>query len=125
MSRKRRPREATPRSSPKPPRSDPTSREDARTKIDASTAVFAVDRCEGTTVVVVDDAGRTMEVNAARLPARTAVEGAVLRVPLDGAAAPRWEAAVRDRGEERRRRAMLGERITKLMRSDPGGDVVL
>lgn len=86
---------------------------------------FAVDRREGNVIVVVDEAGRATDVPSARLPARARAEGAVLRVPIDGTGAQRWEDAVRDRGEERRRRAMMAERIERLKRTDPGGDVEL
>lgn len=87
--------------------------------------MFAVDRKEGDVIVVVDEDGRTTDVPSARLPAQARREGAVLRVPLGSEGTPRWEDAMRDRGEERRRRAMMAARIERLKRSDPGGDVEL
>ena len=86
---------------------------------------FAVDRNEGDVIVVVDEDGRATDVPSPRLPAHARREGAVLRVPLGSEGTPRWEDAVRDRGEERRRRAMMAARIERLKRTDPGGDVEL
>ncbi|HEY0779979.1 MAG TPA: hypothetical protein VGD56_18585, partial [Gemmatirosa sp.] len=89
--------------------------------------MYVVDRVEGATAVLAPDAEvsdaevsdvdipgvdvraavpedvPTLDVATSALPARCAVEGAVLRVPLDAAGAPRWAAAVRDRAEEDRR----------------------
>ena len=117
---------------PKPPKQPagppPGGQRPARKKSARSAAVtgmFAVDRKEGDVIVVVDEKGRATDVPSVRLPARARGEGAVLRVPLDSAGTPRWEDAVRDRGEERRRRAMMAARIERLKRSDPGGDVEL
>ena len=84
-----------------------------------------VDRRENDVIIIVDEAGRAMDVPSARLPAKARAEGAVLRVPLDHEGLPRWKEAVRDRGEERRRRARVAQRIERLKRSDPGGDVEL
>lgn len=92
---------------------------------DASMGMFVIDRREGDVIVIIDDAGRSTDVPSERLPAKVRVEGAVLRVPLDTGGTPRWEDAVRDRGEERRRRAMIAKRIERLGRTDPGGDVEL
>ena len=86
---------------------------------------FAVDRKEGDVIVVTDEKGRATDVPSARLPAQARREGAVLSVPLGSEGTPRWEDAVRDRGEERRRRAMMAARIERLKRGDPGGDVEL
>ena len=87
--------------------------------------MFAVDRKEGDFIVVIDEAGRAIDVQSARLPARARGEGAVLRVPIDANGTPRWGDAVRDRGEERRRRALIAARIERLKRTDPGGDIKL
>ncbi|HEU4747199.1 MAG TPA: DUF3006 domain-containing protein [Gemmatimonadaceae bacterium] len=87
--------------------------------------VFVVDRREGKMVVLVDDDGNTTELVAARLPARSRLEGSVLRVPLGNRSVPVWSKAVRDRAEEKRRLAELSKRLEKLKRKDPGGDVSL
>jgi hypothetical protein len=92
---------------------------------ESNTSFFAVDRCENSIVVLVDDAGNAIEVEASRLPTGCGVEGAVLRVPLGPDGAPIWRRAIRDPGEEKRRLSSLGKRIDKLRRKDPGGDVSL
>ena len=76
-------------------------------------------------MVVVDEAGRAMNIRANQLPTKSRVEGAVLRVKLDADGVPQWEDAVRDRGEERRRKAATAKRIRRLERRDPGGDIEL
>jgi hypothetical protein len=90
-----------------------------------SSAVFVVDRRENKILVLVNDAGDTFEVDASRFPARCRIEGAVLRVPLGLDSAPVWNKAVRDRIEEKRRLSLLTERLERLRRKDPGGDVSL
>ncbi len=87
--------------------------------------VFVVDRREGDVVVVVDDQGAAIDVAARDLPKGARAEGAVLRVPVDPDGAPRWRDALRDRAEERRRRAEMTERIERLRRTDRGGDIEL
>ncbi len=89
------------------------------------TALFVVDRREGDVVIVVDDAGATTEIPADLLRGKMGTEGAVLRVPLSTGGAPSWEEAIRDRAEERRRRAAIAKRIQRLGRTDPGGDIEL
>jgi len=76
-------------------------------------------------VVIADDGDEQVDVVADELPRACRAEGAVLRVPLDSGAVPRWGEAVRDRDEEARRLADLAKRAERLRRSDPGGDVVL
>jgi hypothetical protein len=87
--------------------------------------MFSVDRKEGEVIVVIDEAGRAIDVPSERMAARARGEGAVLRVPIDSRGKPRWEDAVRDRDEERRRRALMATRIERLKRTDPGGDIEL
>ena len=87
--------------------------------------IFVVDRREGSLMVVVDAEGRSTNISANRLPTKARVEGAVLRVVLDADGNPLWEDAVRDRGEERRRRAETAKRIRRLERGDRGGDIDL
>jgi hypothetical protein len=76
-------------------------------------------------MVVVDEAGQSFNISANRIPTKARVEGAVLRVKLDADGVPQWEDAVRDRGEERRRRAAAADRLRRLGRKDRGGDVEL
>ena len=90
-----------------------------------SVATFVVDRREGDVLVVTDERGHATDVAASALPKAARAEGAVLRVPLDEYGAPEWGDAVRDRTEERRRRADIARRQDALRRSDPGGDVEL
>ena len=90
-----------------------------------SHVVFAVDRREHNVVVLINEAGDALEVEASRLPADCRAEGAVLRVPLGPDSAPVWNAAVRDQAEEQRRRSLLEKRLEKLRRNDPGGNVSL
>lgn len=104
----------------------PDSRpESTRSGEATSPAVFVVDRRENNMVILVNDAGNTIEVEASRLPADCCSEGAVLRVPLGLDSAPVWNRAVRDRSEEKRRLSLLAERLEKLRGRDPGGDVSL
>ena len=91
----------------------------------STVATFVVDRREGDVVVVTDERGHVTDIAASALPKSARVEGAVLRVPLDEYGAPQWGDAVRDRTEERRRRADLARRQEALRRTDPGGDVEL
>jgi hypothetical protein len=87
--------------------------------------ILVVDRREGHVVVLVDDSGKAVEVDAATLPADCRSEGAVLRVPLDSGSQPAWASAIRDRTEEKRRLQINAARLSKLRRGDPGGDVSL
>jgi hypothetical protein len=87
--------------------------------------ILVVDRREGHSVVLVDDSGRVIEVDAATLPADCRSEGAVLRVPLDSGSQPVWASAIRDRSEEKRRLQINAARLSKLSRGDSGGDVSL
>ena len=93
------------------------------------TATFAVDRIEGTgaearVVLIADADGSVREVARGPL-GRLAVEGAVLRAPLAADGTPTWDAAVRDRAEEARRRAAAKATMDRLRRGDPGGDLTL
>ena len=88
--------------------------------------MFAVDRREGGIVVLIaDESGEAVEVGARELPAECRREGTVLRVPVGVDGSPEWGRAERDRDEERRRLMELSERVERLKRGDPGGDVVL
>lgn len=89
-----------------------------------ATAFYAVDRLEGSIVILIGDDGTTHEVLRASLPKPTG-EGVVLRVPLDASGRPRWAAATADPGERRRRLDEAERRLEELRKRDPGGDVVL
>ena len=83
--------------------------------------IFVVDRREGAVMVVIDEAGQSTSISANSIPTKARVAGAVLRVKLDGAGEPLWEDAVRDRGEERRRRAVAAKELRQLERGKRGG----
>ena len=84
-----------------------------------------VDRREAGVVVLVDDSGEIIEVAGGHLPAGCRAEGAVLRIPLDSASQPIWRNATRDKAEEKRRLELNADRLKRLRRRDPGGDVSL
>jgi hypothetical protein len=86
--------------------------------------VVVVDRIEGDKVSLEADDGRRFERPAKGFPFPLS-EGAVLRIDLDSAGRLRWRTAVRDLGEEARRRSALGARMDKLRAADDGGDVKL
>lgn len=85
---------------------------------------MTVDRREGKVVVVFDDAGKTHHVPVADLPNNCRSEGAVLDVPLE-AGAPVWKKARRNHAAEKGALKQAGERIIRMRRRDPGGDVSL
>ena len=86
---------------------------------------FTVDRLEARVAVLIDDDGRELEVARRRLPKDARREGAVVRVELDDDRDPVWTTAAGDHEEERRRLGDARERLDRLKRSDPGGDVAL
>ena len=86
---------------------------------------FTVDRLESRVAVLIDDDGRELEVARRRLPKDARREGAVLRVELDASGDPDWTTAAVDAEEEERRLGDARERLERLRRRDPGGDVVL
>ncbi len=88
-------------------------------------AMYVVDRREGSALILENDSGTTLDVEATLLPPACRAEGAVVRVRLGPDGSPAWSEAVRDREEERRRRADLARRIARLRESDPSGDVEL
>jgi len=89
--------------------------------------LYVVDRIEGrgakAMAVLVSDDDAQVDVRRDVL-GTLAVEGAVLRVPLEGTA-PDWSRAVRDADEERRRAADAAETLKRLSARDPGGDLEL
>ena len=90
-----------------------------------SQRVYAVDRIEGASAILVEDGGAA-EVRVGRdvLPSSVR-EGSVLRVPLAADGSPRWEAAVQDEALEQARRQEAAEALDELRKRDPGGDVAL
>ena len=74
---------------------------------------YAVDRLEGSSAMLVDDAGKLVTVPRSRLPKNVA-PGDVLRVP-ERHGTPDWGTSVVDTRETERR----GEELNK---RDPGGD---
>lgn len=86
--------------------------------------VYVLDRIEGATAVLVDDAGATLDVPVRSLPSGVR-EGAVLRVSLRADGAPDWSTARVDHAEAARRRAEGEERLKRLRKRDPGGDIKL
>jgi hypothetical protein len=90
----------------------------------ASELIYAVDRIQHRTAVLVDDGGHYVLVPCSRLP-RELKESDVLRVPVDDANTPDWGRAEIDEEEGERRRGEAGRVIEELERRDPGGDVKL
>lgn len=86
---------------------------------------FTVDRLERETVVLIDQTGEEQNVPASALPTDCKSEGAVLMVPQGSDGRLDWKKATRDRAEEQRLRVEGDERLKRLRRRDPGGDVTL
>jgi len=84
-----------------------------------------IDRREGNVLVALDDRDTGYEVPLTSLPAPCRREGAVLDVPLDTKGEPRWKDAVRNAEAEAKRLREAHERLERLRRTDPGGDVQL
>lgn len=85
--------------------------------------LFTVDRLEGTSAMLLDDAGRAVTVPRGRLP-RDMREGDVLRVPLFNDA-PDWGRAAVDGAETSRRLDEARKQLDELKKQDAGGDVEL
>jgi len=85
---------------------------------------FSVDRREGGAFVLIAESGETLDVPVAQLPKPCRSEGAVLDVPMVGEV-PQWARARRNHAEEGGRLREAGERIARLRKRDPGGDVSL
>ncbi|HEX4628205.1 MAG TPA: DUF3006 domain-containing protein [Gemmatimonadales bacterium] len=85
---------------------------------------YTVDRMEGEIAVLVADDGAARDVPGHALPMRVAA-GLVLRVRLVANGEPQWSTATIDDTERARRLRQAGERLERLRRTDPGGDVVL
>jgi hypothetical protein len=87
-------------------------------------AFYTVDRLEGDVAVLVGDEGVVLDVPRGTLPLKVG-EGVVLRVRLTSEGKPDWSSATRDDAERERRLKEAGQRLERLRKSDPGGDVVL
>jgi hypothetical protein len=85
--------------------------------------VYVVDRFEGELAVLLGGDGSEFTVRRQLLPLG-AREGSVLRVPM-GAQGPDWSRAVLDDAERRRRDIEARDRLGRLKRRDPGGDIEL
>ena len=84
---------------------------------------FVIDRFEGDTAVLLGDDGSEHEVQRSLLPPG-AREGSVVRVPVSGPL-PDWSRAVLDEAELHRRDIAARERLDRLKRRDPGGNIEL
>ncbi len=87
-------------------------------------AFYTVDRMEGAIAVLVGDDGVALDVSGNTLPVRVR-EGFVLRVRLTPDGRPDWSSATVDEAERKRRLEQARERLDRLRKTDPGGDVVL
>jgi len=83
---------------------------------------YVVDRFEGAMVVLVADDGATIDVPRSSLPSRIR-EGTVLRVRHTSDGKPEWSSAQVDEAERERRLKAARERLERLGRRDPGGDI--
>ena len=88
------------------------------------TVVFVVDRVEGDVVVLIPDEGEALELPGSALP-RYIAEGAVIRVPLAEGGTPVWARAERDEGLEDHLLEEGRQRLDRLKKRDPGGDIAL
>lgn len=91
----------------------------------AETIRVVIDRREGSVFVAFDDHDTVYEVPSKSLPSKCRRESAVLDVPLDEAGQPVWNRAVRNAEEEAKRLREAHDRLDRLRRTDPGGDVQL
>ncbi|HKW41997.1 MAG TPA: DUF3006 family protein [Gemmatimonadales bacterium] len=85
---------------------------------------YTVDRREGEIAVLVADDGAARDIPGRALPVALAA-GMVLRVRLTASGEPEWSTATIDDPERARRLRQARERLERLRRTDPGGDVVL
>lgn len=88
--------------------------------------IYAIDRFEGPVAVLVPDAGHLPDENVPRssLPAGASA-GDVLRVPPSAAGTPDWRAAAIDPELRRARLEEARDRLDRLGKRDPGGDIAL
>ena len=85
--------------------------------------VYVVDRFEGKVAVLLGDDDSESTVPRDILPMGVR-EGSVIRVPIGGQG-PDWGKAVIDDSERQRRDVEARDRLGRLRRRDPGGDIEL
>ena len=88
--------------------------------------IYVIDRFEGPVAVLVPDVEHLPDENVPRssLPP-SASEGDVIRVPLSAEGTPSWYAAAIDPELRRVRLEEARERLDRLKKRDPGGDIAL
>lgn len=88
--------------------------------------IYVIDRLEGPVAVLVPDVEDLPDehVRRSNLPAGASA-GDVLRVPQSTAGTPDWFAAVIDPALRRIRLEEARERLSRLRKRDPGGDIAL
>ena len=88
--------------------------------------IYVIDRFEDPVAVLVSDVEHLADENVPRssLPAGASA-GDVLRVPPSAAGTPDWFAAVIDPKLRRARMEEARERLDRLRKRDPGGDITL
>ena len=91
----------------------------------APTKRFVVDRREGRIIVVVGDDDVSYDVSSSHLPPDCRAEGAVFDAPVGNNGKPSWKQAKRNSEEEGKRITEANERLDRLRRRDPGGDISL
>lgn len=87
-----------------------------------STTIYAVDRIEGDTAVLLGDDEKVLEIPANRLP-RGTTEGTVLELDQAGTSGALSFRILH--AETAARRARLAAKARKLAAGDPGGDLIL
>lgn len=88
--------------------------------------IYVIDRFEGPMAVLVPDTEHVPDEDVPRssLPAGASA-GDVIRVPLSAEGTPDWFAAVIDPERRRARLEEARERLDRLQKRDPGGNIVL
>ena len=85
---------------------------------------FAIDRIDGSTAVLVDDAGQTVKVSLQELP-DGAHPGSVISAMRNESGEIEWDSAELDEEETESRLAKARSIIDELRKRDPGGDIAL
>lgn len=84
--------------------------------------LYAVDRIEGSLVVLLADGGGQETLRLNQLP-KGLTPGTVLSVRQTENGQPDWPSALVDREETERRRGEANQILDELRKRDPGGDV--
>lgn len=96
---------------------------DSHTDSGHKSEIFVVDRIEGNIAILVSDRGEEALIAVGATPFGL-IEGLVVRVPFaDGA--PDWQHCKSDPEETRKRLDEARQRMQRLRKSDPGGDIKL